>query len=58
MWDLLDDALGKETKLCLLARDGVLEGDDAFFTMENAFCEEFVGKCSRRRYVQEGSSCW
>ncbi len=31
VWDLLDDALGEEMKLCLLVRDGVVEGNDAFF---------------------------
>jgi hypothetical protein len=34
VWDLLDDALGEETKLCLLVRDEVVEGNDAFFTTE------------------------
>jgi hypothetical protein len=47
MWDLLDDALGKQTKLCFLVRDGVVEGDDAFFYDGDAFCEEFVGEYSR-----------
>ncbi len=27
----MDDALGEESKFCLLVRDGVIEGNDAFF---------------------------
>ncbi len=46
MWDLLDDAFGEETKLCLLVRGGVVEGNDTFFYDRDAFGEEFVGKCS------------
>ncbi len=46
MWDLLDDALGEETKLYLLVRDGVVEGNDAFFYNGDAFGEEFVGNRS------------
>jgi hypothetical protein len=34
VWDLLDDALGVESKFCLLVRDAVVEGNDAFFTTE------------------------
>ncbi len=46
MWDLLDDALGEESKFCLLVRDGVVEGNDAFLYDRYAFGEELVGKCS------------
>jgi hypothetical protein len=51
--DLLDDELGEETELCLLVRDGVVEGNDALFYNGNAFGEEFVGKCSRANGVSE-----
>ena len=47
MWDLLDDALGEESKFCLLVRDGVVEGNDAFLYDRDAFGEELVGKCSK-----------
>ncbi len=53
MWDLLDDALGEETKLFLLVRDGVVEGNDAFFYDRGVFGEEFVGKCSGAVGVSE-----
>ncbi len=53
MWDFLDDALGEEMKLCLLVRDGVVEGNDAFFYDGDAFGEEFVGKCSRSKRVSK-----
>ncbi len=46
MWDLLDDALGEELKFCLLVRDGVVEGNDAFLYDRDAFGEELVVKCS------------
>ncbi len=46
MWDLLGDALGEESKFCLLVRDGVVEGNDDFFYDGDAFGEELVGKCS------------
>jgi hypothetical protein len=46
VWDLLDDALGEESKFCLLVRDGVIEGNDAFFYDRDSFGEELVGKCS------------
>ncbi len=44
MWDLLDDALGEESKFHLLVRDGVVEGSDAFLYKRYAFGEELVGK--------------
>ncbi len=47
MWNLLNDALGEESKFCLLVRDGVIEGNDTFLYDGDAFGEEFVGKCSR-----------
>jgi hypothetical protein len=47
VWDLLDDAFGEESKFCLLVRDGVVEGNDAFLYDGDAFGEELVGKCSR-----------
>ncbi len=53
MWDLLDDELGEETKLCLLVRDEVVEGNDALFYNSDAFGEEFVGKCSGADGVSE-----
>ncbi len=53
MWDLLDDALGEKTKLCLLVRDGVVEGNDVFFYDGDAFGEELVGKCSRANGVSK-----
>ncbi len=53
MWDLLDDALGEESKFCLLVRDGVVEGNDAFFYDGDAFGEEFVDKCSGADGVSE-----
>jgi hypothetical protein len=50
---LLDDELGEETKLCLLVRDGVVEGNDAFLYDGDAFGEEFVGKCNGANGVSE-----
>jgi hypothetical protein len=46
VWDLLIDALGEESKFCLLVRDGAIEGNDAFLYNGDAFGEELVGKCS------------
>jgi hypothetical protein len=46
VWDLLEDALGEELQFCLLVRDGVVEGNDAFLYNGDAFGEELVGKCS------------
>jgi hypothetical protein len=53
VWDLLDDALGEESKLCLLVRDGVVEGNGAFFYDGDAFGEELVDKCSGANGVSE-----
>jgi hypothetical protein len=53
VWDLLDDALGEESKFCLLVRDGVIEGNDAFFYDRDTFGDKFVGKCSGADRVSE-----
>ncbi len=57
MWDLLDDALGEGTKLCLLVRDGVVEGNDAFFYNGDEYYEEFVGTFSRADGVSKDRGC-
>jgi hypothetical protein len=53
VWDLLDDALGEESKFCLLVRDGAIEGNDAFLYDGDAFGEELIGKCSRANEVSK-----
>ncbi len=55
MWDLLDDALEEETRLCLLVRDGVVERNDAFFMTEMHFVKNLLANvveptgCSMRQ---------
>ncbi len=51
MWDLLNDALGEESKFCLLVGDGVVEGNDAFLYDGDAFGEELIGKCRGANWV-------
>ncbi len=55
MWDHLDDSLGEESKFCLLIRDGVVEGNGAFFTTKMHLVKNSLANvaelegCPRRR---------
>ncbi len=40
-------------ELCLLVKDGVVEGNDAFFYDGDAFGKEFICKCSRANGMSE-----